>query len=218
MKLENADEHISLVARGYDTISDAYFDNYRGDIPGEVSELVNRFDGILVNRSKLLELGCGNGLPFTAQLANRHIVTGIDVSPVQIDQARNNVPSAEFTVADMTRLELPANSFDAVLALYSIIHVPRERHQGLFESIYSWLKPGGAFMASLGSSDSEEWIDNNWLGAPMYWSHFDPEKSRELLKNSGFEIEEERIEELINPADGETERHYWVTTRKPISD
>jgi cyclopropane fatty-acyl-phospholipid synthase-like methyltransferase len=210
-----SDKHIQQVARGYDAVADAYFDNYRKVVPETVSTYVDNFDSQLPPGSAVLELGCGSGIPFTAQLAASHIVTGIDVSTNQIEKARANVPSAKFQVADMTSVSSPANSFDGIIALYSIIHVPRERHAKLFESISSWLKPGGTFLASLGSEDSENWIEEDWFGAEMYWSNFAPEFTRQLIEKSGLEIEIDKIEELISPDDGETERHYWVQARMP---
>ncbi len=61
-----------MVGTGYDSIADAYFENYRVDIPRVVKDKVAKFDAIFDDGSELLELGCGNGLPFTKQLANRH--------------------------------------------------------------------------------------------------------------------------------------------------
>jgi len=210
----DADKYIDMVGTGYDSIADAYFENYRVDIPRVVKDKVAKFDAIFDDGSELLELGCGNDLPFTKQLANRHGVIGVDVSAEQIRRAKANVPSASFINADMTSVELPQESFDGVLALYSIIHVPRERHAQLFASIHSWLKPGGIFTSSHGSSDSEEWVDPNWFGASMYWSHFAPEVTQRLVRDAGFEIESADIEELINPGDGDTERHLWLVARK----
>jgi len=135
----DADKYKDMVGTGYDSIADAYFENYRVDIPRVVKDKVAKFDAIFDDGSELLELGCGNDLPFTKQLANRHGVIGVDVSAEQIRRAKANVPSASFINADMTSVELPQESFDGVLALYSIIHVPRERHAQLFASIHSWL-------------------------------------------------------------------------------
>lgn len=48
----------------------------------------------------------------------------IDVSEVQIRRARHLVPDATFLCADATTVELPSESSNAVVALYSLIHVP----------------------------------------------------------------------------------------------
>jgi trans-aconitate methyltransferase len=54
----------------------------------------------LPSGADLLDLGCGAGLPTTARLAQRFTVTGVDISPRQIERARINVPDATFINAD----------------------------------------------------------------------------------------------------------------------
>ncbi len=97
----------------------------------------------------VLDLGCGAGLPSTACLARRFTVTGIDISPSQVERARLNVPGATFINADMTAVHLPESSFDAVVAFYSIVHVPRDQHATLLRSIASWLRPGGLLTTAM---------------------------------------------------------------------
>lgn len=38
--------------------------------------------------------------------------------------------------------------------------------------------------------------------------------TQRLVEDIGFEIEAAEIEELINPGDGDTERHLWLVARK----
>jgi hypothetical protein len=90
-------------------------------------------------------------------------------------------------VADMASVEFPPGSFDLATAFYSIIHVPRVEHSALFNQIASWLRPGGVFVATLGGSMSET-TANDWLGVSMYWSHFDPATTTELVEQAGLDI------------------------------
>jgi len=117
----------------------------------------------------------------------------------------------------MTKLDYPSDSFGGVAALYSIIHLPRELHGGLFESIYSWLKPGGVFLATFASTESEIWVEDDWFGAPMYWSGYSPDRTKEMIKETGFVMESARIEEIhgLEQTEDEPERHLWVVARKP---
>ena len=55
----------------------------------------------------MLELGCGGGTPETRRLAERFALTGVDISPRQVERARAAIPEAEFLCADFTELELP---------------------------------------------------------------------------------------------------------------
>ena len=53
----------------------------------------------------MLDLGCGNGVPVARELSARFAVTGVDLSPVQVERARALVPGARFVCADMTAVE-----------------------------------------------------------------------------------------------------------------
>ncbi len=213
----NPNDRIAQVAAGYDAVGTEYFNFYRAEIPEKLTSYIDNFAAKLQSGSSVLELGCGNGIPVAEKLATEFNVTGVDVSEKQIERARANVPNAEFLASDMSKLDYPSDSFSGVVALYSIIHLPRELHGDLFKSIYSWLKPGGIFLATLNSTESENWVEEDWFGAPMYWSGYAPERTKEMIAESGFVIESARIEVIsgLETTDGEPERHLWVVARKP---
>ncbi|HLH49033.1 MAG TPA: class I SAM-dependent methyltransferase, partial [Roseiarcus sp.] len=134
--------------------------------------------------AKVLDLGCGGGLPVAQSLVEHGFdVTGVDLCPRQIELARQSAPRAKFFVADMTSAQFPAESFDAVVAFYSISHVPRAEQAGLVERIAFWLKPGGLFMASFGKADGE-WVEE-WLGTSMFFSHYNPDRTGALVLGAG---------------------------------
>ena len=102
------DPRVQIVADGYDVIGET-FAEWRDRIVGDPraawrGELVSR----LPQGARVLELGCGGGVPDTQLLAERFRVTGVDVSPEQVRRASAAVPSAEFVCADFTELELDA--------------------------------------------------------------------------------------------------------------
>lgn len=113
----------------------------------------------------------------------------------------------------MTALSFPQASFDAVVGFYSIIHVPREEQPGLLRDIAGWLKPGGLFVAAMGTSDVEQDILPDWMGAPMYWSHFDSETNRRLVLEAELQII--RATEETAPEDGVPITFLWVVAQKP---
>jgi len=183
-----------VVRQGYDWISYAYRDDAghgpakdqplgRPDYESWLSELMAR----LKAGDTVLDLGCGCGVPATGLLAKNFAVTGVDLSPVQIARARRLVPAAQFQCADMSTLEFPAKSFAAVVSFYAIIHVPLEEQPAIFKNIYRWLRPGGYLLATLGSG---AWTgtEDDWLGAPMYWSHADRATYVAWLEETGFEV------------------------------
>lgn len=201
------------VEAGYDALAPR-FGEWMAKVDGDpwerfVEELAGQLS--LRGTSRVLDLGCGNGEKL-ARLAGRFEVVGVDVSAEQLRLARARLPEARFVHADFAELELADESFDAVTALYSIVHVPRETHSELFARILRWLKPGGLFLASLshvGGPDRTE----EWLGVEMFFSGFPAETNRRLVREAGFEL---LVEEVVFIREPECESGWlWVLARRP---
>jgi SAM-dependent methyltransferase len=167
----------------------------------------------LLPGTRVLELGCGVGVPTTQRLAQRFAVTGVDISAQHIALARRNVPAATCIQADMAALDFPPAGFDAVAACYSIIHVPREEHAALLHDIATWLRPGGLLVAAMGAGSTEAAIEQDWLGVPMFFSHFDGATNRRLVEDAGLRIISAREETADE--DGVPVTFLWVVARKP---
>ena len=168
----------ALVRRGYDAISVAYRSD-DGDAAAASAEDVSRYSGwvaelagLLRPGARVVDLGCGAGIPATRELASRGLqVLGVDFSVVQLHRAQRLVPAARFVQADMAALHLRPASTDAVAAFYSLIHVPLADQQALFPRIHDWLRPGGYFLAIVGAG---QWTGTApYLGAGMFWDHAD---------------------------------------------
>jgi SAM-dependent methyltransferase len=166
-----------LVRRGYDTISLAY----RSDdgAAGSSAEDVSRYArwttelaGRLPSGARVVDLGCGAGIPGTRELAGQGLrVLGVDFSAVQLRRARQLVPAARFVQADMTVFSLRPASVDAVVSFYALIHVPLADQQALFPRVREWIRPGGYFLAIVGAG---RWTGTEqYLGAEMFWDHAD---------------------------------------------
>ena len=142
-----------VVADGYDQIADRYLDWSALRPSAARLRGLAMADAAIPAGAEVLELGCGAGVPMSAALARGRQLTGVDLSAEQIRRARRNVPGATFLQADLATLDRPAASLDAVVAFYSLTHVPRDEHAALFGRIRTWLRPGGVFIASLGVED-----------------------------------------------------------------
>ncbi|HUF00940.1 MAG TPA: class I SAM-dependent methyltransferase [Gaiellaceae bacterium] len=210
-----SDPRTELVGRGYDEIADRFLD-WRDRIVGDprlrwLEELMSR----LPAGARVLELGCGSGIPDTRLLAERFRVTGVDISAEQIRRARTNVPTADFVQADITDLELEAESYAGVVAVYSFNHIPRQLLSDVFARVRSWLTPDGLFLVSLGTGDTVGWT-GRWLGTSMFFSSFEPETNRRLLIEAGFELVLDELATMHEPEpDGLAEATFhWVLGRR----
>jgi ubiquinone/menaquinone biosynthesis C-methylase UbiE len=192
-----------LVRKGYDRIAEEYqADRYILDNRKELEE----FAGSLPKNAKVLDVGCGAGIPAAKFLIESEFeVVGIDFSETMLKLARKNVPEATFIRKDMTELDFAENSFDGLTAFYSIIHVPREKHSLLFESFHRILKSDGIMLVCMGPDEWE--ATEEYYGTSMFWSHYDPEKSLQLVKDAGFQTIFDKILRRGK------ERHYWILAR-----
>jgi SAM-dependent methyltransferase len=200
------------VAEGYERLGPKYWEWSRANDPQYRELYLEPALALLDAGSLVVELGSGSGLPAGAIIAERHRLVCVDVARAQLDLVGTNVPSAKRVLSDMSTVEFAPGRVDAVVAFYSIIHVPREDHAKVFASIMAWLRPGGVFVASLGASDNpvdrDDWIDD----VLMFWSSWDAETNRNLVTEAGFRIVRDEV--LKNFEDNRTVRFYWVLAQK----
>jgi SAM-dependent methyltransferase len=209
-----SEPHRRTVEAGYDMMAEQYLATKDPEDPLALAALED-LAPVVPPGAAVLDLGCGAGVPVTRWLAGRGFaVTGVDVSARQLELARSNVPDGTFIKADMTGLAFDPETFDAVVAFHSIIHVPRNEHPALLARIHRWLKPGGVFLATMTVTDYEG-QDDDWegWGAPMVWSHYDQDTNVAMLREAGFELR------YAEPRTGggtgdEDETWLWVLARK----
>jgi cyclopropane fatty-acyl-phospholipid synthase-like methyltransferase len=207
------DPRTQLVADAYDAMGETFAEwrtRFVGDTRREwEDDFVSRLDA----GARVLELGCGGGSPETRRLAQRFAVTGVDISPRQVERAQAAIPAAEFICADFTELELPSGSFDAVASFIAFNHVPREFLAPLLASIHGWLVPGGWLLTAFGQSDNPGWT-GAWLGAETFFAGFPPEVNSRLVDEAGFAIERDEIVEFHEPEPEEAQASFqWVLAR-----
>jgi SAM-dependent methyltransferase len=180
-----------LVRRGYDAISRAYRSDDgvanagTGEHADHYERWVDDLGQLLSPRARVLDLGCGAGVPATKLLTEKNFeVLGLDISAVQIERARRLVPGATFEQADMAMWEHAPASFDAVVSFYSLIHVPLQDQRKLFPKIRRWLRQGGYLLAIVGF---ERWTGiEDYFGTPMFWDHADRETYLAWLTEAGL--------------------------------
>lgn len=180
-----------IVRAGYDKISYAYRGDSVDSADPAYANWVRELLEVLPPGAPVLDLGCGNGIPVAKLLTQAGCpVTGLDLSPVQIERARQLVPEAQFVCGDMSASTFAEASFAAVVSFYAIIHVPTAEQPELLIKIHNWLRPGGYLMATVGA---QAWTgtEEDWLGvdgARMYWSHTDTLTYRHWLFMCGYQV------------------------------
>ena len=199
------------VRDAYDDIAVAYTaERSTDDTDGE---LVARFLDELSADARVLDAGCGAGEPVMDVLGEHAVEIGLDFSRGQLSLAREHLPDGAFVQGEMSRLPFDAGVFDGIVAFYSVIHVPRERHAALFEEFHRVSRSGAPLLCTVGETD---WTGHttDWLGTDtaMQWDIPGLERTRRLLREAGFVVEGvDRV--LDDVTDGEASAKPFVWAR-----
>ena len=175
-----------IVRDGYDRVARAYLESRSAD--GEDVQLLRELVAHLRPGARVLDAGCGAGVPISALLSRHASVVGVDISETQLRLARERVPGAAFAQADLSKLCLAGESFDAVCSYYAIIHVPREEHPQVLRELQRVLKPDGYALLCMGNGDLPDDVAHDYFDTTMYWSHYDAATNVRLVGESGFDV------------------------------
>jgi len=175
---------IAFVKRGYDQIAATYHAQ-RNLLDNR--DLLEEFARLLAPRGRVLDIGCGAGVPVMKFLVESGCtVTGIDIAWEMLALTKKHVPGVQLFEMNMIHLAFRAQSFDGLTAFYTIFHVPRAYPRQVFAMFSRVLKPGGVMLISLGWSDWEG--TEEFHGTEMYWSHYPAETSLSLVAQVGFTL------------------------------
>jgi SAM-dependent methyltransferase len=194
----DAERAKAIVRRGWNHVSNLYRptpveEDAFGHTYEDHSEWLEPILQMVPKGAEVLDLGCGCGIPDASLLSGRFRVTGVDISDVQVDRARQLVPDARFVRADMTEVMFSEESFGAVVCLYALIHVPLAEQRPLLARVHRWLVPGGLFLVITGE-EAFTGTEPDWLGSnsEMFWSHTDAATYQRWLGEAGFEVRRRR--------------------------
>ncbi len=197
-----------IIARGYDQVADEYAALESADAPWPRLKRVRAFAAHLPQGSRMLDVGCGNGLPATRELALRHDVTGVDISEQQIVRARSNVPAVTFMRGDVREVDLPVGAFDAIVALYLIDNIARGDYPALFRRLGELLRPSGRLLLSAEPGE-DPWQQYTWLGVPMFINTVPTEELVRLLREAGLSVVSTEFESQLEG--GRPIEYAWIT-------
>ncbi|MDP4000424.1 MAG: class I SAM-dependent methyltransferase [bacterium] len=181
-------------AKTYDSISAAYAETF-----SEPSDHIDDFLGLIPKGGKVLDAGCGPGVDSAYMSAEGFRVIGVELSPQMLELAREKSPDAEFQLTDIREIGFDGETFDGVLASYSLIHLPKKDVPGIIGNFFRILKSGGAVCIGIQEGKSAEVFLPEPLkpAEKMFLNVMSAEELKELVKNGGFKI----MSEFTRPAD-----------------
>ncbi len=110
-------------------------------------------------QAQVLDLCCGSGQTTRFLVKHSDHVTGLDASPLSIQRARQNVPTANFVEGWAEAMPLSDSSFDLVHTSVAMHEMEPDQRRQIFREVLRVLKPGGTFTM----------VDFHQPQNPLYW-------------------------------------------------
>ncbi|MEP3191637.1 MAG: class I SAM-dependent methyltransferase [Parasphingorhabdus sp.] len=151
---------------------------------------LDRFLSKLPLDARLLDLGCGSGIPIAGYFLNKgYALVGVDYANRMIELARKRYPSADWPNADwiaqdMNQLSL-SGQFDGIYSWDGFFHLSIEEQREIIPKLSKLVKVQGAIMLTVGTSEGE--VTGTVGGETVYHASLAPNEYEELFRQSGFE-------------------------------
>ena len=134
-------------------------------------------------KRSLLEVGAGHGRDSKFFQENGFHVTCIDLSPKMVKLCQQKELNA--SLMDMVHLGFPDDSFDAVYALNSMLHLPKKELPIALQNIRRVLKPNGLFFLGVYGGDDFEGIwEEDSYNPKRFFALYSDEKIKQVATES----------------------------------
>jgi SAM-dependent methyltransferase len=196
----------------YDRVAGKWTAARRKHWPSGDSDFVGRFVKGLPKGARVLDLGCGMGVPIAAILVDSGAqVVGIDRSEKLLEFARDQVPDAEFIFGDVVGFDIE-HAFSGVVLWDVLFHIERQEHRSILKNIYDHLLPGGRLIVTTGGSENPPFTDTMFEVEFFYDSH-PPQRFLDISKEVGFQVIQSVM--LDEPDGGRNKGRMGVLLSRP---
>jgi SAM-dependent methyltransferase len=137
--------------------------------------------------ARVLDLGCGSGLPTARQLLDAGFeVVGVDESSVMLDLARAQAPGGTYLHRDLRDIA-DLGEFDAAVAFFSLLMVPRGDLPPLLSQLRAQLRGPKLLQIAMVLGDFDQ-FPIIFLGVPAAVSAYPPDELAHIVERAGFEL------------------------------
>lgn len=148
----------------------------------------------------ILDIGCGTGELLKAGERYHLKMTGIDISEIMVEFAKEHVPSANVLKMGVYHLEDLEEQFDGIQSSYVFVHVPREKIENETRQISQKLNTNGifygVFTSELGGVQ-QEFLEGDISYYPASYTN---DEIQDILVRNGFEVLEISNGKVVNDA------------------
>lgn len=211
-------DFLATTRDGYDRAAAHYVARFQSHLDGRPVDraMIGAFAELVARTvsSRVLDVGCGTGVATAALAAADLDVTGIDLSPNMIAQARQHNPGLEFRVGSMLDLDVADGSVGGLCAWYSIIHVPDAQLPRVFAEFHRVLAPEGVLLLAFQVGDEPRVLtDFDGEAVNLTFIRRRPEAVADLLSSSGFRVYTELVRQPDDDGAESTPQAYLIARR-----
>ncbi|MBY8034653.1 class I SAM-dependent methyltransferase [Vibrio fluvialis] len=183
----------------YDAIAEDW-NRLRTHLPAPDLALFELFRCYIPPQGRVLDLGCGHGIPIAAMMTERGFtLTGVDRSERLLSLARSAMPQQEWIQSELESFE-PVGHYHGVIIWDSMFHLPRHEHLTLLGKVFEALEPEGVVILSSGGSDTDlPPFTDIMLGHEFFYDAFPVSVLLRHCREMGFRI---LRHELVDEPDG----------------
>lgn len=183
-------------------------EDYAAYGPNGIAGQLDRFLDLLPEGARILELGCGAGRDAAHMAARGFDVDPTDGVPEMVALATRR-SGLRARVMRFDELEAQGH-YDAVVACYSLLHVPRGGLVEVLQRVWQALKPGGRHMATFKTGANE---GRDRLG--RYYNYLSEPEIRADYAAAGTWCEVEAEASEGRGYEGDVAAFLAITMRKP---
>jgi SAM-dependent methyltransferase len=176
----------AVTVHEYDLIAEWYA-SVRVDTTGvpEATALASS----LPRGSRVLDIGCGNGIPLTkALLSGGHRVVSLDSSGAMLRHFRLNYPELPAVQAIVQSCPFIDRTFDAAVAWGILFHLNPEDQIKAIASVSRVLRPGAPFLFTSGDEDCFQGKVSTMDGVEFWHFSYSTDTYGRLLRDYGFTL------------------------------
>lgn len=168
----------------------------------------------LPHGARVLDLGCGSGLPTAMQLDEAGMqVVGTDESEVMLRLARRRSPRGTFLCRDMRDLS-DLGEFHAVVSFFSLIMLPKADIVTLLHDLQDVLVEPKLLAISTVYGNFDD-FPIMFLGVPAKVTAWPTDELVEVVKQTGYEVLQiDEVEAEAEP--GRMERQIFIRARSTL--
>ena len=212
-------------AKFYNSHGTEYHEVYGHDTALRI--VIRTFVSMLPSGAQIIECGPGTGIVAKTIADSGGRLHGIDMSEGMVAICQERVPEGTFEVANMLEYDVPASSYDGVVASLSIFELTKQEIIGMLQKWNRWTKEGGFLF--IGTCDPEEWgvpperydSDGCIVGAEAkFLDHIVSNTLltragwKKQLEKAGFEVVHAEFDRFQPASDNEMEPRYYIIARK----